>query len=164
VVTDLNGKTSIEGLYAAGEVASTGVHGGNRLASNSLLEAMIFATSAANSSAGSQRPAAGSAPDGGSVQPRAIAEAEAVRIRRALQRTMTNNVGIVRTFSGLREAQQMIESLIREYDSLPEAPFSAYPLETRNLLIAARYVVDGALERDRNVGLHFNADLVDPVN
>ena len=154
VVTDLAGRTTVPGLFAAGEVACTGVHGANRLASNSLLEAIVFAKAAAE---------AGGAAEFGKVEPKpypqAIAEGEAIRIRRALQRTMTANVGIVRTFEGLREAQGTIETLIREYDGLPEAPFSSYPLETRNLLIASRHVVDAALRRNVNVGLHFNADL-----
>ncbi len=184
VKTDLNGQTTVPGLFAAGEVASTGVHGANRLASNSLLEAIVFATAAASGPSplrGEGRvrvnprasPSPGShgaevavaadpcpLPQGARVPGgHAIAEAEAIRIRRALQRTMTNNVGIVRTFHGLHEAERTVEALIQEYDSLPEAPFSPYPLETRNLLVAARFVIEGAIRRDRNVGLHFNADL-----
>lgn len=154
VVTDLQGRTTVPGLFAAGEVACTGVHGANRLASNSLLEAMVFAHAAAK--------VEGELPTGrvGEVRTcRTVQEAEAIRIRRSLQRTMMANVGIVRTFEGLREAQATISDLSNEYESLPEAPFSTYSVETRNLLVAARYVVDGALNRTENVGLHFNTDL-----
>jgi len=74
---------------------------------------------------------------------------------------MTNEAGIVRTFHGLREARETVDGLLREFYTLPPAPFSAHPRETHNLLVAARYVLDGAIRRDRNVGLHFNADLAD---
>jgi L-aspartate oxidase len=154
VVTDLSGRTTVPGLFAAGEVACTGVHGANRLASNSLLEAIVFAKAAAETE--TAPPIVSYSPK---PEPKSIAEAEAIRIRRALQRTMTTNVGIVRTFAGLREAAGSIETLIREYDSLPEAPYSSYPLETRNLLISSRHLVDSAIRRDVNVGLHFNSDL-----
>ncbi len=155
VVTDLDGRTSVPGLFAAGEVASTGVHGANRLASNSLLEAIVFAeSSAAASEAG-----VSAAYEVARVA-RSVPEAEAVRLRRKLQRTMTQNVGIVRTFAGLREQRETVGSILAELDALPVAPFSAYTLEAHNLTVAARHVVDGALARDPNVGLHFNADLV----
>jgi L-aspartate oxidase len=156
IVTDLSGRTNISGLFAAGEVASTGVHGANRLASNSLLEAIVFAGAAA--SVGSLTWKGGAAALAGPA--RAIAETEAVRIRRSLQRTMTENVGIVRTNAGLSAAFEEVGSLLMEFDSLPEAPFAPYPLETRNLLVAAREVVRGARARTENVGLHYNADLV----
>lgn len=154
VVTDLEGRTSVPGLFAAGEVASTGVHGANRLASNSLLEAIVFAESAAEVSE------KGDAPRFEKVRTaRSVPEAEAVRLRHRLQRTMMQNVGIVRTFAGLREQQATVAAILSELDALPAAPFSAYTLEARNLTVAARHVVDGALARDRNVGLHYNADL-----
>lgn len=156
VVTDLDGRTSIPGLYAAGEVTCTGVHGANRLASNSLLEALVFAVAAAEASQADDMPSAGPAPVG---RVRCITESESIRLRRTLQRTMTNEVGIVRTFRGLKEAKDVIDGLLREYFELPEAPFSPHPLETHNLLVAARHVVEGAIHRNRNVGLHFNSDL-----
>ncbi len=154
VVTDLSARTSIPGLFAAGEVACTGVHGANRLASNSLLEAIVFATAAAG---------ADGAPTGmefePAARPKSISEADGVRIRRALQRTMTNHLGIVRSFAGMAEAKEVVNGLLDEYGSLSESNFSAYPLETHNLLIAAQYVIDGALNRRANVGLHYNSDL-----
>jgi L-aspartate oxidase len=158
VVTDLEGRTTVPGLYAAGEVACTGVHGANRLASNSLLEALIFATAAAQASRNDDAPKEEA--DGREVH--LVAEADSIRIRRALQRTMTNEAGIVRTFRGLNEGREALADLASEYASLPAAPFSAHPLETRNLLLAAQQVIDGALKRDRSVGLHYNADLGEP--
>jgi L-aspartate oxidase len=159
VCTDLQGCTTIPGLYAAGEVARTGVHGANRLASNSLLEAMVFAMSAATASADDPSPS----PIKRSVPARrCVTEAESIRIRRALQRTMMLEAGIVRTFSGLREADQTISTLQAEYEQEAFAPYSEHPLETQNLLLAAKNVVRGALARQDNVGLHFNADLAPP--
>jgi len=154
VSTDLAGRTTVPGLYAAGEVASTGVHGANRLASNSLLEAIVFAFAAAESLDASERMSDG----GESIRRRSVAEADAVRIRRSLQKTMTDHVFIVRRTAGLEQARHRIAALREEYGQLPEAPFSSYSLETENLLIAATYVVDGALARRKNVGLHYNAD------
>lgn len=156
VVTDLDGRTSVPGLFAAGEVASTGVHGANRLASNSLLEAIVFAESAAM--VGEPLSEIPASYDVARVA-KPISEADAVRLRRRLQRTMTANVGIVRTFAGLREQEATVRSIAEELDTLPAAPFSAYTIEARNLTVAASHVVAGALKRDRNVGLHFNADL-----
>ena len=155
VVTNLDGQTSIPGLFAAGEVASTGVHGANRLASNSLLEAIVFAESAARVGHPSR-----SANDYDVVRAeRSVPEADAVRLRRKLQRTMMERVGIVRTFAGLREQRDTVAAILAEFDALPRSPYSMYTLEARNLAVAARHVVDGALARTENVGLHYNADL-----
>lgn len=158
VVTGLSAKTSVPGLFAAGEVASTGVHGANRLASNSLLEAIVFSASAAEAlkSEGVAAPLTGPEPV---PPPRCVTEIEAVRLRRALQRVMMEQAGIVRTTRGLEQARVRIEQLECEYAELPEAPYAQYSLETLNLLGCARMVVDGALARPENVGLHFNADL-----
>jgi len=157
VKTNLEGQTSIQSLYAAGEVACTGVHGANRLASNSLLEALVFARSAANASAKESR-ATKAANAGETVH--SIPEEESVRIRRALQKTMTDQVGIVRTDAGLNSAKNTVEHLIREYESAPFAPYSQHPLETYNLLLTARCVVRDGLARKVNVGLHYNVDQV----
>jgi L-aspartate oxidase len=156
VVTDLLGRTSVPGLYAAGEVASTGVHGANRLASNSLLEAIVFASSAAEACSSEPSPKK----DGTQHGWKCIPEAESIRIRGALQRTMTANAGIVRRTADLAKALKTVKQLLADYDKQPEAPFSPHPLETRNLLITALYVVQGALDRQVNVGLHYNIDLV----
>lgn len=157
IVTDLEGRTSVPRLFAAGEVARTGVHGANRLASNSLLEALVFARAASRASAALTDDVSEVAAP---TLPKCISETEAIRIRRTLQRTMTEKVGIVRSNASLASAAETRLDLVQEYEALPEAPFSAYSLETQNLLEAARYVIEGAVARRENVGLHFNVDLV----
>ncbi|MEQ1822561.1 MAG: L-aspartate oxidase [Fimbriimonadaceae bacterium] len=157
VVTDLDGQTSIPGLYAAGEVASTGVHGANRLASNSLLEAMVFARAAAERAVKQTPSGAVNLP----IQepPPSILEVDAVRIRKALQHWMTQEVGIVRTNKGLADMEAMVSSLTNDFRNAKQASFSSYSRETWNLLATAQHTVKGALARKKNVGLHFNSDL-----
>ena len=74
-----------------------------------------------------------------------VSEANSIRIRTILQHQMTKGAGIVRTTAGLKETQSVIQKLIEEYDSLSDAPFSIHPIETKNLLISAKFVVDQAL-------------------
>lgn len=156
VKTDLNARTNVPGLYAVGEVASTGVHGANRLASNSLLEGLVFGDAAAAAAQEEPSPA-------GEFDPEAdrhyVLEGEAVRLRRSLQQAMTDFVGIVRTNEGLNQAQTRVEQLLAEHAALPAAPFARYSAETANLLMAARHVVRGARARRENIGLHYNVDL-----
>ncbi len=156
VCTDIHGQTSIPGLFAAGEVSRTGVHGANRLASNSLLEAMVFAKSASELAIQS----VGSPREDLAVRPvKCISEADSIRIRTTLQHQMTSGAGIVRTTSGLQHTVEVVGRLLEEFDNCLDAPFSPHPFETRNLLIAARYVAEQALARKTNIGLHFNSDL-----
>jgi L-aspartate oxidase len=153
VTTNLEGRTTVPGLYASGEVACTGVHGANRLASNSLLEAMVFSMSAANAC---RDEAEGGTPD--LVPLKCIPESEAVRLRRAMQKAMTTYVGINRTDEGLAKAAKIQAELTDEYEKKSAAPFARYPRESRHILEAAKHVIDGAIARKQNVGLHFNVD------
>ena len=157
VVTDLHGQTSIPGLFAAGEVSRTGVHGANRLASNSLLEAIVFAKAASEAVQHFESDIFARLD---SVPVKCVSEAHSVRIRTLLQHQMTKGAGIVRTNIGLNETRTAIQSLLEEYDSLPDSPFSSHPIETKNLLISAKFVTDQAISRHENIGLHFNEDLI----
>lgn len=170
VMTDLNGETNIHGLYATGEVACTGVHGANRLASNSLLEAVVFSERA--SKRVSRRLDLYPMPDP-SLAPRDVQhqadhpEFEPVIInhcRQELQRLMWDYVGIVRTNDRLRLARRRLDVLRREIQPLAERGKLHAPLtEVWNMLQVAELVVRSALRRKESRGLHFNADLPDPV-
>jgi L-aspartate oxidase len=156
VKTDIHGQTTVPGLYAAGEVSRTGVHGANRLASNSLLEAMVFAKSASEAVVNLDAEIFGRLDP---IPVKCASEANSVRIRTVLQHQMTKGAGIVRTTSGLQETASEVQKLIEEYDALSDAPFSSHPIETKNLLISAKFVADQALARTQNIGLHYNSDL-----
>jgi L-aspartate oxidase len=155
VLVDADGRTSRPGLWAAGEVTCTGVHGANRLASNSLLEALVFGARAARSvvSSLSWGPRPTQRGEGTGLR---IAESEsgAPEVAARLRRVMWEKVGLVRTGEGLREALDEIHALEAE---LPEGPS-----EARNLLTVGRLVARAALARPESRGAHFRADHPEP--
>jgi L-aspartate oxidase len=138
VVTDARGATSLEGLFAAGECASTGVHGANRLASNSLLEAAVFGTRAGDAAREAQDP--GGAPRPSEATPDLPASAMA-----GLRTAMSRDVGVVRDAAGLERALGLVEALGAEHGPVP-------------CLIAARLVITAALARRESRGAHFRSD------
>ncbi|QUD89942.1 L-aspartate oxidase [Phenylobacterium montanum] len=138
VVTDTAGRTSLEGLYAAGECASTGVHGANRLASNSLLEAAVFGTRAGQAA----REVAG--PRTSPLAARPAPDLPPMALRR-LREAMSRDAGVVRDAEGLG-------GLIGLIDDLESRHGAALPLVT------ARLVAEQALARQESRGAHFRAD------
>ena len=151
VLVDGDGRTSVPGLWAAGEVACTGVHGANRLASNSLLEALVFGSRAARSVDGALARDAAPGPRELPDDPPVLAEPSAGRAQVArLRQLMWDRAGLVRTGQGLREALDEIEALQRE---LPEGAS-----EARNLVTVAHLVSRAALARPESRGGHFRAD------
>ena len=149
---DLDGRTSVPGLWAAGEVACTGVHGANRLASNSLLEALVFGSRVARSLADAlphvKRPAGVlELPD---VEASRDDEQEAASAQAALRGLMWEKAGLVRTGEGLRDALAGIDAL--------SAAIPPGAVETRNLATVARLVATAALARPESRGAHFRAD------
>lgn len=175
VVTDLFGRTSVPGLYAVGEVARTGVHGANRLASNSLLEGAVFgaragevlAADAARASAGAAPhpvrlrpvPAVGGA-DGahGAGEPRGDARGEArgaeAFSRDGLQRLMWEHAGLVRDEAGLAHAARVLAGWAGE----PRVPLSESDFEDENLLSLGCALVAAARARRESVGAHYRSD------
>jgi len=114
---------------------------------------MVFSMSAA---VACREEAEGGTPD--LVPLKCIPESEAVRLRRAMQKAMTTYVGINRTDEGLAKAAKIQAELTDEYEKKSAAPFARYPRESRHILEAAKHVIDGAIARKQNVGLHFNVD------
>jgi L-aspartate oxidase len=163
VQADLWGETDVTGLYAVGEVACTGLHGANRLASNSLLEALVFAHRAAQAAA-EKRPEL-------AAMPRGIREWESGDASDSdelvvvsqnwdeIRRLMWNYVGIVRTDRRLARAKRRLELLqdeIREYywDFLVTPDL----IELRNIATVASLIVDCAMNRRESRGLHYTID------
>jgi L-aspartate oxidase len=155
VKTDVWGRTSIEGLYAVGECACTGVHGANRLASNSLLESLVFAWRAAGAIVDGVADApAWPAMDEVAVHdlPEAVEGATTETVERMQLRTlMWKLVGIERSGEGLMEARAQLARW-RVAGEDVEAR------ETANLLALARVMVEGALARHESRGAHYRED------
>ncbi len=160
IVTDLAARTDIPGLYAAGEAACTGLHGANRLASNSLLECLVFAEAAANDILAQPQPTLPKLPKWD--ESRVTDADEEVVISHnwdELRRFMWDYVGIVRTTKRLRRAQHRIRLLMREIDEF-YANFRVTNdlIELRNLVVTADLIVRCALKRKESRGLHFSRD------
>jgi L-aspartate oxidase len=148
VRTDLHGRTSIPGLYACGEVACTGVHGANRLASNSLLEGLVFSRRIADDIARDLPPQAdpGAAPD----VPAWVAPAE---IRSELQRAMTRGAGVLRSADSLARAAKELARLGEQRTTPRNAAW-----EATNLLTVASALVASAYARLETRGCHWRED------
>ncbi|WP_375399479.1 L-aspartate oxidase [uncultured Amnibacterium sp.] len=174
VATDIDGRTSVPGLWAIGEVACTGVHGANRLASNSLLEAFVFADRCARA-----LPRAGAAwPFRPHAAPRSqwstrttptrqsavpVPQGNAPFSRAALQRLLWADAGLVRSAESLGRAAATIAA----WRAAQPAPgsitgYSSTEWEDANLLLAGALLVDAALERRESRGAHFRSDFPRP--
>ncbi len=165
VMTDLNGQTSVPGLYAVGEIAHTGLHGANRMASNSLLECIVFAKSAAKhiSQHLPDLSFAASIPDWDESIVGAAHENIMIHHNwHELRRLMWNYVGIVRSNQRLKQAFERIQILKQEVLDY-YARYYIHPdlIELRNLVTVAELMVECAMRRQENRGLHYNIDLVD---
>ena len=151
VKTDLDGRTTIKGLYAAGEVACTGVHGANRLASNSLLEGLVFGARAGRAALNS------------SVVPEKLTRPEfcpetvreCATIRNRLRQLMWEKAGIIRCGESLGEAKQTILS----WERITGQTFLSRPeLELKNMVLISGIIVEAALRRRGSAGAHHRTD------
>lgn len=163
VMTDLEGRTNIHGLYACGEVSMVGVHGANRLASNSLLEAVVFSHRAAESG---KRGLTGERITLPSVPPwddsGTFNSEEWVLVshdRKEIQHLMWDYVGIVRSNLRLERAKRRLDLIYREVmDFYKKTKVSEGLIELRNLSIVADLIIRCALARKESRGLHHNTD------
>lgn len=157
VRTDAVAATRVRGLYACGEVACTGLHGANRLASNSLLEAIVFATRASSQvSALCEAHAALPPPEVVEVlRPRISPEMESLRER--IRTTMWEHAGIVRSDRGLAEAVRVLDGLVEPVREVAQQAGRA-GVELANVLLVARLIARAAQWRKESRGLHYNVD------
>jgi len=153
---------AIPGLYGIGEVACTGMHGANRLASNSLLEAVVFANKASEHFINNPVDDIQNVPEWRAEGMLELEEhAPLIRDLETLRKTMTDDVGIVRSFSRLERANRMLNLLSNEVDLIWQRSLPTRELvELRNLILVANLITDDALSRDENRGLHWNKDLI----
>lgn len=171
ILTDDEGRSSLPGLFAAGEVACTGVHGANRLASNSLLEAVVFGHRAARAvveqvEAGRGRSGASGAslgtigPAGAGPPPEAVLVSHD---RGEVRRLMWDLVGIVRSDERLAIAEERVRQMLDEHEALwQRGPWTPERVELRNLLQVAHLIVRSAVGRRESRGLHYNQDHPEP--
>ncbi len=158
------GQTNIHQLYAVGECASTGLHGANRLASNSLLEAVVFGHRAFQSTVTTynQLVLPDTIPDwddSGTTHPEE--RVLVTEMTRELNSVMSNYVGIVRTYRRLKRAYDRVELIYREHEQLfKESKVSVPICELRNMINVSYLVIKMAMARRENVGLHYNQDNV----
>jgi len=155
VRTDVDGRTSVPGLYAAGEVACTGVHGANRLASNSLLEGLVFGALAAETMI-AEAPADAPETVAASDLPTRPATSEAATEKwiKELRDLMWKDAGLLRDAAGLERAKRGLEALAR---AMPRGAFRR-ALEARNLHLVAALMVESALGREESRGAHYRND------
>jgi L-aspartate oxidase len=181
IVTDLNGASSLPGLWAAGEASCSGVHGANRLASNSLLEGMVFGPRAVEAielgvvgpeATGAMRTVMGMDPDRPDVVPPGVIGGRFVRLaavsgepvdlgdlaaaRRTLQKALTDNAGVLRDADRLAVAAAAVEHVLRAGPS-----DSVAGCELRNLATVGQAMVEAARRREESRGAHTRDDFPD---
>jgi L-aspartate oxidase len=159
---DLDGRTDLEGLYAAGEVTMSGLHGANRLASNSVLECLVFGVAAAEAINRGWRELPPPPPIRPWDESRVTDSDEEVVVHhnwQEIRRFMWDYVGIVRTTKRLQRAlnriallRQEVEDYYRDFRVTPDL------IELRNLVVVADLIVRSALARRESRGLHYTLD------
>ncbi len=166
IQTDLSGKTTINGLFAIGECASTGLHGANRMASNSLLECLVFAQSAADEINAKFSEYNTKLPKIPPWDASRVSDSDEMVVVShnwdEIRRFMWDYVGIVRTDKRLARAKNRIELLRQEIqDYYSNFKVHHHLLELRNLAQVAELIIDSAMLRKESRGLHYNLDYPD---
>jgi len=162
VMTDIRARTDVDGLYAVGEVSFTGLHGANRMASNSLLECLVFAQAAANDIMSRKQELQKDIPISPWDESRVTDSDEHVVVTHnwdEVRRFMWDYVGIVRTTKRLERAKHRIDLLNREIDEYySNFRITSDLIELRNLAQVADLIINSALSRHESRGLHFTRD------
>lgn len=148
ILTDARGRSTVDGLWACGEVVSTGAHGANRLASNSLLEAVVFGARVAADIASADVAAVGSATSAVYATGTVVAAEDRANAERELRLAMTASVGVIRDETSIRRALSEIVALEGDHASDPRL---------RNMLTTAKLIAAAAYRRKESRGAHFRS-------
>jgi L-aspartate oxidase len=154
IETDVNGRTNVEGLFACGEAANTGVHGANRLASNSMLECLVFGRRAALFINETKSKAAANMADlleGIPNRPRL--QQDYTAIRKTVQLLMSEHCGVIRSKPGLLLALEQVSAIAGQLESV-YGDRCEY-VETLNIAMVAKAILEAALSRPESIGSHY---------
>ena len=161
VKTNLNGQTKIAGLYAAGEVASVGVHGANRLASNSLLDGLVFGHRAALAAAEYISTLKKKKPEFLTFKIESqslksnLSDAACQKLKLEIKKFMWEDAGIIRSGEGLLRALKKLKEIEKNLDFIPQ---TGQELELKNMTLVAYLIARAALDRHESRGAHFRTD------
>lgn len=156
IATDLNGMTNIDGLYSAGESARTGIHGGNRLASNSMLECLVYGRRCAEhiNQSGRVNKSGAKTYSFSEMASGIVYDSNFyAKVKAEIKSVMNSYAGAVRTPSGLAKAGDILD---RIYETIANSPMTAeYEFEVFNMLSVARLIIAAAIERKESLGAHY---------
>jgi len=154
IQTDLDGKTNVEGLYAAGECAWTGIHGANRLASNSMLECLVFGRRAAEYINGHFRSSEGGVAAGRDEAKGKCTDVENKQLE--VRKIVSEYANAVRTRKGLAKGKQLMDKISEKADKIKLVDPKDY--DYYNMVCTAKMILDGANERKESIGAHYIED------
>jgi L-aspartate oxidase len=157
VQTDIDGQTSIKGLYAFGEVARTGVHGANRLASNSLLECMVFSSRALNSAKKYINKINNLEFEikKKNIKINKKTEKQIIILKKQVQKIMWENVGIIRNPIEMKKALINLKNIAKKTERIYNQGVNKNIIELRNLNTVAIQITKAAIARKKSIGAHF---------
>jgi L-aspartate oxidase len=163
VTVDPHGRTTLPGLWAAGEVTSSGLHGANRLASNSLLEGLVFGAACGRGAAATALGMSDTftvLPIRSRLEPEPAGDLDVADMTNSLRSLMVRRMGIVRDATGLQEAERAVSFWCRY--ALGREFHAARGWELQNLLTVARLMIWSAQQRQESRGTHFRSDFPQP--
>ncbi len=153
--TDTFGRTNIEGLFVFGELACTQVHGANRLASNSLLESLVFSSRALLAARKYVKGKRILKKKNGKLR---VSSAKPYTIRRSLRKLMWRNAGMIRDSKGLERVLERVERMEAEFRRIESKGINPQIIELGNMILVSKLIARFALERRESRGVHFRED------